>query len=76
MARYMFIVSRQRQALCDYLRARFSEDPKADVILDRRQVARRQLQIVVESDRRQSDRRQRSDLEELRLRSLAIVEPP
>jgi hypothetical protein len=41
MARYLFVVSRQHRALYDYLLERFSGDPNAQVILDRRRGERR-----------------------------------
>jgi hypothetical protein len=77
MARYLIIVSLRHPALYDALLERFSDDPKAQVVLDRRRVERRQAEIPVALDRRQADRRQRSDVgEELRRRSVAVVTIP
>ena len=47
MARYIFIVSLRHRALYDYLLQRFSDDPNAQVILDRRRAERRQAEISV-----------------------------
>src|SRR5437899_705707 len=47
MARYIFIVSLRHGALYDYLLQRFSDDPNAQVILDRRRAERRQAEISV-----------------------------
>ena len=77
MARYIFIVSLRHRALYDYLLKRFSDDPNAQVILDRRRGERRQVEIAVEPEYRRADRRQRPDMsEELRLRSVAVVTIP
>jgi hypothetical protein len=77
MARYLFIVSLRHPALYDYLLQRFSDDPNAQVVLDRRRVVRRQAEIPVALDRRQADRRQRPEVgEELRRRSVAVVTIP
>jgi hypothetical protein len=77
MARYIFIVSLQHRTLYDYLLNRFSDDPNAQVILDRRRGARRQVEIPVVAECRRADRRQRPDIsEELRRRSVAVVTIP
>jgi len=77
MARYIFIVSLRHQALYDYLLQRFSGDPNAQVILDRRRGERRQAEIPVVPEHRRADRRQRPDVsEELRHRSVAVVTIP
>jgi len=77
MARYLFIVSLQHRALFDYLLQRFSDDPNAEVILDRRRVERRRAEIAVTLERRQGSRRQQPDVsEELRRRSVAVVTIP
>lgn len=74
MARYLFIVSLRHRALYDHLLQRFSDDPKAEVILDRRRVERRQAETPVTPERRQASRRQRPDVsEELQRRSVAVV---
>jgi hypothetical protein len=77
MARYIFIVSLRHRALYDYLLQRFSDDPNAQVILDRRRGERRQAEIPVVPEHRRADRRQRPDLSgELRRRSVAVVTIP
>ena len=77
MARYMYIVSLRHRALYDYLLQRFSDDPNAQVILDRRQGGRRLAEISVVLERRGADRRQQPDVsEELRQRSVAVVTIP
>jgi hypothetical protein len=77
MARYMYIVSLRHRALYDYLLQRFSDDPNAQVILDRRLGGRRLAEISVVLERRRADRRQQPDVsEELRRRSVAVVTIP
>src|SRR5687768_16003069 len=74
MARNVFIVSRQHRDLYAYLRERFASDPAVEVVLDRRFGQRRQRQAAVDAERRQSDRRQRPEVEvELQTRSHAII---
>lgn len=74
MARHLFIVSGRHPALYDYLLQRFSDDPNAQVILDRRRADRRQADAPVTLERRHAYRRQRPDVsEELRRRSVAVV---
>jgi len=77
MARYLFIVSLLHRALYDYLFERFSDDPNAQVILDRRRGERRQAENSVVLEVRRADRRRRPDVsEELRRRSVAVVTIP
>jgi hypothetical protein len=77
MSRYLFIVSRQHEALHEYLVHRFSGDENVEVFLDRRRRDRRQRDIPGALDRRRADRRQRPEIdEELRRRSVAIVTIP
>lgn len=77
MARYLYIVSLQRWALFDELLGRFSADPKAQVILDRRRLERRQAHLPVVCERRRADRRRLASVsEELRRRSVAVVTIP
>lgn len=59
MRRYLLIVVRDRPDLWDMLRRRFAGDPEVRVILDRRQRERRQRVQVQELDRRRADRRRR-----------------
>lgn len=74
MARTLVLVSRQHPDLYAFLRARFSNAPNVDVVLDRRLGQRRRLASPVRRDRRLFDRRSRPDLDaELRERSHVIV---
>jgi len=75
MARHLFIVARDHPQLHDYLITRFREDPKVEVILDRRSGdRRRQEPRETDIDRRRSDRRGRRELDtQLRDRSHVIV---
>jgi hypothetical protein len=73
----LYIVSLRHRALYDYLLQRFSDDPNALVILDRRRGGRRLAEISVGLERRRADRRQPPDVsEELRRRSVAVVTIP
>jgi hypothetical protein len=77
MAHYLFIVSRQHQALYDHLLERFADDPSAEVVLDRRQRERRERKIPSTLDRRRADRRQRPEVDEdLWQRAVVIVTIP
>ena len=77
MARYLFIVSLRHRALYDYLLQRFSDDPNAQVILDRRRGERRQVEIPIVPELRRADSRQRPGVsEELRRRSVAVLTIP
>ena len=77
MARYLFIVSLRHPALYAHLSQRFSDDPNAQVVLDRRLASRRQAEISVGLERRRADRRQRPGVnEELLRRSVAVVTIP
>ena len=77
MARYLFIVSLRHPALYDHLLERFSDDPNAQVILDRRRGERRRVAISVARELRRADRRQSPDVgEELRRRSVFVVTIP
>jgi hypothetical protein len=74
MAYYLYIVSAAHRALLDSLLERFSGDPKAQVILDRRYGNRRQIDAAVALERRRADRRQQLGVsEELRRRAVAVV---
>jgi len=77
MARYLYIVSLRQWALFDDLLGRFSDDPKVQVILDRRRGNRRQAEAFVALERRRVDRRQQPSVtKELRRRSVAVVTIP
>src|SRR5213594_2453115 len=69
MAYYLYIVSAEHWALVDDLLERFSGDPKAQVILDRRHGNRRQIEAGVALERRRADRHKQLGVsEELRRR--------
>jgi hypothetical protein len=71
MARYLFIVSLQHEAVYGVL---LSNDSKVDVILDRRRVNRRRASVPVALERRNADRRQHVGInDELRRQSVAVV---
>lgn len=77
MGRNVFVVSRRYPDLYEYLRERFASDTAVEVILDRRVAQRRRTQAAVHSERRQSDRRRRPEVEiELETRSHAIITIP
>ncbi|MGH9895101.1 MAG: hypothetical protein ACREA0_24585 [bacterium] len=77
MPRYLFIVSRGHLELYHSLRQRFSDDPKAEVILDRREGQRRAAATIPPSERRRGDRRSRPQVDtELREHSHVILSVP
>ena len=75
MARHLFIVARSHPQLHEYLVTRFRDDPKVEVILDRRSGdGRRRLPGDPGIDRGGPDRRTRHDLDaQLTERSHVIV---
>jgi hypothetical protein len=74
---HLFIVSRQHQDLYEYLRARLSADGDVRVIIDRRLGERRRKSAPAAAERRRTDRRSRSEIDEqLRRHSHAIVTRP
>ena len=74
MAQYLFIVSGRHPDLYEYLHERFSGDPQARVILDRRLGDRRGRSDPVEREHRVADRRAHPDIDtDLQSRSHAIV---
>lgn len=77
MTRYLFIVSRRESELYAYLRSRFEDDDRVQVILDRRQSERRhQIRPTVFADRRGAERRVRDIQRELASAPFAIVTQP
>lgn len=77
VASYLFIVSRRHSELYDYLGERFSEDRNVEVILDRRVGERRARTMLIQVERRRSDRRERPEIdEELHSRPYAVVTLP
>ena len=62
--RHMFIVSREHVWLHNHLRERFQDDPRVDVILDRRVGQRRSTLVATPDERRRRDRRRPASPEE------------
>src|SRR2546430_4174417 len=74
MPAQLFIVARRHHELYDYLSARFTDDAKVAVVLDRRLAPRRRRALPAAAERRRVDRRARPEVDEqLRATSLAIV---
>lgn len=64
MARYLFVVSKARPDLCDYLRDHFTDDEGVAVTLDRRQGERRRKHGDQWPERRLGHRRWRPENDE------------
>ena len=64
MARYLFIVSKTRPDLADYLVRHFSDEQDVLVTLDRRRAERRRGQADNDPERRQGHRRWRPENDE------------
>lgn len=73
MAQLVFIVSRHRPKLHEYLRREFAENAEVAVIVDRRIGERRLQEIPPGSERRQTSRRQGIIDDRLRGLGWAIV---
>ena len=73
MGQLVFIVSRHRPKLHEYLQQEFAGNAEVAVIVDRRLGERRLQEIDRSSDRRQTDRRQALVDERLRSMGWAIV---
>jgi hypothetical protein len=74
MARHLFLISRTEASLYQDLIERFIDDTNVEVILDRRRGERRRRVPYGGPERRQSDRRTRSEVDlELQSRSLVIL---
>jgi len=73
MAQLVFIVSRQRPKLHEYLEREFADNAEVVVIVDRRLGQRRLREVEASPDRRQVDRRQRLVEERLGALGWAIV---
>ena len=76
MGRTVYVVARDHPELYAYLRDRFTVDGEAqvEVILDRRVVTRRQLNVPHTPERRRADRRSRPHVDtELEVRSHAVI---
>ncbi len=63
MARHLFLVSRRDVRLYEYLLDRFREDMNVEVILDRRQGQRRSRSERRNAERRRTDRRKRREID-------------
>jgi uridine kinase len=69
MARFLYVVARDRLDLFDRLESEFSRVEDIKVVVDRRRTERRQTARVHEPDRRRLERRMRRDLD-MELRSV------
>ena len=75
MARFLFVVSREKPELCDYLSRHFADEPEVLVTLDRRDGDRRRADLAADLDRRQSHRRWRPDNDETMSAVGAVMVP-
>ena len=75
MARFLFVVSREKPELCDYLSRHFADEPEVLVTLDRRDGDRRQADGLADLDRRQAHRRWRPDNDETMSAVGAVMVP-
>jgi hypothetical protein len=73
MAQLVFIVSRHRPKLQEYLTREFADNADVAVIVDRRIGERRLREVEPGTDRRRADRRQETIDERLRALGWAIV---
>ncbi|MBI2154898.1 MAG: hypothetical protein HYU24_14525 [Candidatus Rokubacteria bacterium] len=74
MASHLFIVAWNRPDLWDYWKRWFAGVENVEVILDRRRGERRQPSQVNDPERRQEERRHRTDIDdELQSMGFAIV---
>jgi len=64
MARYLFIVSKKRPELREYLVAHFSGEAEVQVMIDRRRGERRRGHVDTGVERRQGHRRWRPENDE------------
>jgi uridine kinase len=69
MARFLYVVARDRLDLYDRLQSEFSREDDVRVVVDRRRTERRQTANPHEPDRRRLERRMRRDLD-MELRSV------
>ena len=79
MGRTVYVVARDHPELYAYLRDRFTIDGEAEVevILDRRAVTRRQVDVPHMPERRRADRRSRPHVDtELEVRSHSVITFP
>jgi len=73
MAQLVFIVSRHRSKLHEYLQQEFAGNDEVAIIVDRRLGERRLQEVEQRPERRQTDRRQALVDERLRAMGWAIV---
>ena len=74
MARYVFIVARDQPDLWAHLAREFSGETGVQVVMDRRQLDRRQREHTASQERRQVDRRSRPSIRhELASMNFALV---
>lgn len=64
MRRFLFVVSKEKPELCEYLSSHFADEADVLVTLDRRSGERRRRKGPAPLDRRQSHRRWRPDNDE------------
>ncbi|HKZ07141.1 MAG TPA: hypothetical protein VJU81_16880 [Methylomirabilota bacterium] len=64
MGLYLFVVSKTRPELCDYLREHFADELDVEVTLDRRQGERRRIHRDQRPERRLGHRRWRPENDE------------
>ncbi|MBI2526067.1 MAG: hypothetical protein HYV93_08810 [Candidatus Rokubacteria bacterium] len=64
MRRFLFVVSKDKPELCEYLSSHFADETDVLVTLDRRRGERRRGDGPADLDRRQSHRRWRPDNDE------------
>jgi uridine kinase len=69
MARFLYVVARDRLDLYDRLQSEFSREDDVRVVVDRRRAERRHTANPHEPDRRRLERRMRRDLD-MELRSV------
>lgn len=74
MGRYVFIVARDQPDLWAHLAREFSGEQEVDVLIDRRQLNRRNRAELATPDRRRTDRRLRRAVQQaLASMSFALV---
>jgi hypothetical protein len=74
MARYVFIVSRDRPGLSDYMASHFADEAEVAVILDRRVGERRRAGVPVATERRAVERRVRASVQaQIHAQDFALV---
>jgi hypothetical protein len=73
----LFIVARDHLQLYESLRREFAREHDVQVVLDRRRGERRGRAVRLPGERRRTDRRERSEVEQdLRVLGWALVVPP